>query len=355
VAACSQNRALVQRLESIVIQWTSQLKTQVPFKFDAVGPLAEIEYWKVRNKTAVFLKQQIESTAVRQVVDVLTAVKSRFLADFQTHYAKMKEESLMAQSIIRHLQVLIEPCNQLSNGEVTECTDLLRKILFAIRFFWERCPYYRDEDHLSALLKRVNDLVMHFITSKINLDNVFSLEGDVNNGLEVLTIAVTVGSSWNKTYEIAMRAVQANDANAWKFDHTELFAHFDAIISRCGDLKEICQNTIQFTRKRGTEPMPIPVFPGSLGTTIAAGLQEIQDSYVAVLKKLEVVDCDVFDVSDNRWHTRFNEYCESCANLESLLLNAIQTQFEAARTPALALQLLEIFAGIQSGGQQSTH
>jgi hypothetical protein len=86
---------------------------------------------------------------------------------------------------------------------------------------------------------------MHFITSKINLGNVFSLEGDVNSGLEILTIAVIVGSSWNKTYEIAMRAVQAKDPNAWKFDHTELFANFDAFISRCGDLNEICQNTIQ--------------------------------------------------------------------------------------------------------------
>lgn len=346
VQACAQNRALVQRLESIVIQWTSQLKTQVPCKFDSIGPLAEIEYWNFRNKTALSLKQQIESQAVRQVVQVLEQVKSRYLADFKTHYNKMKEECTMAQSIIRHLQVLIEPCNQLSNGEVSECQDLLRKILFAIRFIWERCPYYQDENHLSALLKKVSDLVMHFITSKINLKNVFSLEGDVSNGLEILTIAVTVGSSWNKTYEVAMRAVQAQDPEAWKFDHTELFANFDAFISRCGDLKEICQNTIQFTRKKGTEIVPIPIFPGSLGTTISSSLQEIQDSYIEVLKKLESVDCDVFDVSDNRWHTKFNEYCESCANLESLLLNAIQTQFEAARTPSLALQLLEIFEAL---------
>ncbi|OHS94615.1 Dynein heavy chain family protein [Tritrichomonas foetus] len=346
IAACAQNRALVQRLESIVIQWTSQLKTQVPCKFDAIGPLAEIEYWNFRNKTAMSLKQQIESSAVRQVKEVLKAVKSRYILDFETHYNKMKEESVMAQSIIRHLQVLIEPCNQLNNGEVNECQDLLRKILFAIRFIWERCPYYQDENHLSALLKKVSDLVMHFITSKINLKNVFSLDGDVSNGLEILTIAVTVGSSWNKTYEIAMRAVQAKDPEAWKFDHTELFANFDAFISRCGDLKEICQNTIQFTRKRGTEIVPIPIFPGSLGTAISSSLQEIQDSYIEVLKKLESVDCDVFDVSDNRWHNRFNEYCDSCANLESLLLNAIQTQFEAARTPTLALHLLEIFEAL---------
>ena len=346
VQACSQNRALVQRLESIVIQWTSQLKTQIPCKFDSIGPLAEIEYWNFRNKTAQSLKQQIESKAVRQVVLVLEAVKSRYLADFKTHYDKMKEECTMAQSIIRHLQVLIEPCNQLSNGEVSECNDLLRKILFAIRFIWERCPYYQDENHLSALLKKVSDLVMHFITSKINLKNVFSLEGDVSNGLEILTIAVTVGSSWNKTYEVAMRAVQAKNPEAWKFDHTELFANFDAFISRCGDLKEICQNTIQFTRKRGTDIVPIPIFPGSLGSSISGSLQEIQDSYVEVLQKLESVDCDVFDVSDNRWHNKFNEYCESCANLESLLLNAIQTQFEAARTPSLALQLLEIFESL---------
>ncbi|KAH0787434.1 dynein heavy chain 2, axonemal [Histomonas meleagridis] len=343
IVQCSQNRALIQRLESVVIQWTSQLKTQVPFKYDSVGPLAEIEYWNFRYKNSQFLKQQIESAPARQVIEVLKYVKSRYLTDFQTHYLKMKEESTMAQSIIQHLQVLIEPCNQLINGEVSDCTIYLRKILFAIRFIWERCQYYQDENQLSALLKRVSDLVMHFITSKINLDNVFKLDGDVNNGLEILTIAVTVGSSWNKTYEIAMKAVQAKDPNAWKFDHTELFANFDAFISRCGDLKEICQNTIQFTRKKGTEIEPIPIFPGSLGNTISASLQEIQDSYISILKKLEEGNCNVFDVSDNSWHTKFNEYCESCTNLESTLLNTIQTQFEAIKTPILALQLLEIF------------
>jgi hypothetical protein len=41
VVASSQNRALVRCPESIVIQWTSQPKTQVPFKFDAITSLAE--------------------------------------------------------------------------------------------------------------------------------------------------------------------------------------------------------------------------------------------------------------------------------------------------------------------------
>ena len=343
VTACSQDRALVQRLETTVIQWTTQLKTPLSPKCSSVGPLAEIEEWKFRRNTCQSLIQQINSTPIQQVISVLAAVKSRYLADFNAHAKKVKEEKEMADSIIRHLKILEEPCNQLSAGEVSECTDLLRKILFAIRFIYEKCPYYHDESHLSLLLKRVSDLVMSFITTKINLDNVFSLEGDVNHGLDILTIAVTVGESWNSTYQTAMKAVQAKDANAWNFDHTQLFANFDAFISRCGDLKEICQNTIQFTRKRGTEAVPIPTFPGSIGSSISASIQEIQDSYIEVLKKLKNSNCNVFDVSDNKWHTEFNQYCESCANLESLFLNAIQTQFEAARTPTLALQLLEIF------------
>lgn len=111
VAACAQDRALVQRLESIVIQWTGQLKTPVQFKFDSIGPLAEIEYWEFRLKTVQSLRQQIESTPIQQVVAVLNAVKSRYLNDFLEHYEKMKDETTMAKSIIRHLRVLIEPCN----------------------------------------------------------------------------------------------------------------------------------------------------------------------------------------------------------------------------------------------------
>lgn len=357
VAACSQDRALVQRLESIVIQWTGQLKTPVPFKCDSIGPLAEIEHWEFRLKTAQSLRQQIESTPVRQVVAILTASKSRYLADFQTHYNKMKEESIMAKSIIHHLRILVEPCNQLRQGSVDECTELLRKIMFAIRFIYEKCPYYHDETHLSTLVKRVSDLVISFITSKIDLKNVFSLEGDVNQGLDILTIAVTVGNSWSNTYDIAVRAVrekyiernglkskQVDPASLpWNFQEKQLFANFKSFIKRCGDLKQICQNTIQFTRKKGAEMVPIPTLPGTVGFIVSASLKEIQDSYVEVLRKLESIDCDVFDVSDSKWHTGFNEYNDSCANLESLLLNAIQTQFEAAKTPTLALQLLEIF------------
>ena len=43
VVACSQDRALVQRLESIVIQWTGQLKTPVQYKGDEDGPDAQIK------------------------------------------------------------------------------------------------------------------------------------------------------------------------------------------------------------------------------------------------------------------------------------------------------------------------
>lgn len=247
---CSQDRALVQRLESVVIQWTSQLKAPVQFKIDAVGPLAEIQYWQKRQTITASLKSQIESQHIQQVVKVLTLVKSRYLADFLSHYAKTKEESKTAAQILDNLEILIEPCNQLSSGEVSECTDLLQKILSAIQYVWENCPYFQEEVNLSGLLKKVSDLVVHFITSKIDLENVFSLVGDVSKALDVLTIAVTVGASWNKTYDIAMKEVQIKNPQAWKFDHTELFASFDAFISRCGDLKEICQNTIQFTRKK---------------------------------------------------------------------------------------------------------
>lgn len=168
--------------------------------------------------------EKIESKQIQQIIAVLNAVKSRYLSDFLVHFGKTKEESVTASNILEHLQALIEPCNQLSIGEVFDCKNLFQKILAAIRNIWENCVYYQDDNHLSGLLKKVSDLVIHFITSKIDIENVFSLSGDVSKALDVLTTSVTVGASWNNTYDQAMKSIQTTNPNAWQFDHTELFA-----------------------------------------------------------------------------------------------------------------------------------
>ena len=83
----AKQKDLVQRLESIIIHWTRQIKDVVNQQ-DSMeanqhsGPLSEIEFWRERSVDLCGIRSQLDDANVTQIVAVLEQAKSSYLAPF---------------------------------------------------------------------------------------------------------------------------------------------------------------------------------------------------------------------------------------------------------------------------------
>jgi dynein heavy chain len=74
-------------LLAILIHWTRQIKEVVTNQDDEAstenaGPLAEIEFWRLRTIDLSGIREQIQKPGVKRIQDVLEIAKSSYLQPF---------------------------------------------------------------------------------------------------------------------------------------------------------------------------------------------------------------------------------------------------------------------------------
>jgi len=121
IALAARNKELVQQLESIVINWTRQIKEVVnsydnAHQTEVPGPLEEILFWRSRREDLFGILQQLQRGDVRQVIHVLDVSKSSYLTRFMSLAKKIHDNSIEANDNIRFLEHLVSPCTTLSNS-----------------------------------------------------------------------------------------------------------------------------------------------------------------------------------------------------------------------------------------------
>jgi len=128
--AIMQDKDLIQRLESILLQWSKQIKEivnnqEIQNDSELAGPLDEIEYWKSRQKNLSFLNEQLNSQELKKIVDVLQMTESTYLKGFQNLANQINEGYLEAEDNLKYLKSLQEPCRKLEESTPRDIPDIL--------------------------------------------------------------------------------------------------------------------------------------------------------------------------------------------------------------------------------------
>lgn len=122
VPTAAKNKELVQQLESIVINWTRQIKGVVNsqdsyYHTEVSGPLEEIEFWCTRKEDLCGILQQLQRADVCRVVCVLEASKSSYLARFLSLARRIHENSVEANDNVNFLKNLVTSCKILASAD----------------------------------------------------------------------------------------------------------------------------------------------------------------------------------------------------------------------------------------------
>lgn len=131
---CTKNKDLVQRLESLLVHWTRQIKEVVNNQHTSEttensGPLEEIQFWRSRCDDLSGISIQLNRKEVQQIIYVLDLAKSSYLEQFLRLSNMIQDGMLQAQDNLRFLSTLNGSCEQLANAEPKNIPSLLPKLL----------------------------------------------------------------------------------------------------------------------------------------------------------------------------------------------------------------------------------
>lgn len=121
VSASAKSKDIVQRLESLLVHWTRQIKDVINNQHtsesaEASGPLQEIEFWKSRCEDLSGISEQLNRPEVKAITNVLEVAKSNYLEQFVRLSQLIQEGTVQATDNLKFLSSLAEPCAELATG-----------------------------------------------------------------------------------------------------------------------------------------------------------------------------------------------------------------------------------------------
>uniref|UniRef100_A0A3Q3RVK4 Dynein axonemal heavy chain 2 n=1 Tax=Mastacembelus armatus TaxID=205130 RepID=A0A3Q3RVK4_9TELE len=163
----NKDNNLVQRMESIVIHWTDQIKQvlnaqEITGTNASCGPLQELAFWKSHSAKLLDISKQLEKPGVKHIQHILELSKSVYVQRFCKMANNVQDCSLQAQSNLAYLSILKEPCEELARLKPSEVAPKLRHIVSLVRIIWVNSPHYNTNDQISGLFLKVCDCQYQF-------------------------------------------------------------------------------------------------------------------------------------------------------------------------------------------------
>ncbi|XP_077988088.1 dynein axonemal heavy chain 2-like [Glandiceps talaboti] len=163
----AKDKELVQRLETAMVHWTRQIK-EVLANQDAFetaensGPLEEIEFWRMRCEDLSGISEQLGKDGIKTIENILELAKSSYVKSFKKLAKQIQDGSAQAQSNLKFLSILKEPCEELSQARPKDIPAMLPKLLNLVRLIWVHSEHYKSRERLTGLFRKVCECQTHF-------------------------------------------------------------------------------------------------------------------------------------------------------------------------------------------------
>ncbi|KAJ7369518.1 Dynein heavy chain 2, axonemal [Desmophyllum pertusum] len=368
----AKSKEFVQRLETAMIHWTRQIKEVLSSQdtFEAAensGPLEEIEFWRSRCADLSGISEQLDKPGVKRIQSILEHSKSSYVAPFLKLSKLIQDGSAQAQSNLKFLSTLKEPCEELAQAQPKDIPAMLPKILNIIRIIWMNSEHYKSRERLTGLLRKVSNEIIKRCSTKSHWRTSLRVGSrQVCKGYRRVSSAVSHGNT--RTARLSLFFLQISrmhsklSSERWILDQSSIFAQVDAFVQRCKDLLEVCEGQIHFARMYDGEKRPLPCFHGVRGPEVVRSLLEIEATFEKNLQILKDVKKNYFGCQGKQghslppciicqattWHDDYNRFRAGVKDLEVMVQNLMSSAFETIITVQEGVEILDIFQHLSS-------
>ena len=251
----SNNKELIQQLESIAIHWTRQIKSTLAnyeqnIESDEASPMSELSYWRSRAIDLHAISQRFTSCDVMHILRILESVHSKYCEPIKLLSKEIGNGAKVADNNVKFLKILQEPCQNLSNARFEEIQGLFPRLLACTRAIYTLSENYNTYEKITGLLRKICNEIIRRCRGHISLSDVF--QGDVEESMQKLHDCINCCKYWKNTYNKTAISISKSKKRpnthcvVLKMDDSSVFAKIDAFMQRCDDLIEICEGRKQF-------------------------------------------------------------------------------------------------------------
>ena len=173
-------------LEGCLITWTHQIKfvlAQSPeVALDSTagnvnaGPLLEVRFWRSQAANLNFIFEQLQSTAVRQVLKFLDKAKSTYNAPFAKLCKEVFSARAEAVDCLRFVATL-EPWFRKLENELPflQLPEAFKPVMHLLLLIWKNSRYYNTPIRLVVVLREVCNAVIAKAVAYLSGETIFGM------------------------------------------------------------------------------------------------------------------------------------------------------------------------------------
>ena len=356
-AEASKDKELVTRLETIMIEWTNQIRDFLSNQDNASNREdfdvnQEIDYLESRKENLAYISEQLENRDLQDIVHILEKARasSENLKGFVDLQSRILEQRKIASETHNYLKILKDPCDKIKNpeSEISQISPLLNLIMDKIRVITQYCETYKTPEDVANLLKKVSFQLIHKFTQKIE-ENDKNIVTEYSDKLHknIIDIKECV-LEWKKIYKNSKDRILSSNEDGlkekWNFeqkDYQSIFYELETFEKRCLNLEEICLCQLQFGKNKNQSNKPI--WGGTKRIEISKQLKDIEDKFDDKMLLLFHDGSNVLNTKVNKWQEEFRIFSKNIEDLEDMYKNTISSAFKRVNTLEEAVNYVENF------------
>ncbi len=314
------DRDVIKQLEAVAIHWIRQIKEVLNshahnIALDHQGPMEELKFWVSRAEDLTGIMEQLNCNEVKKVLSILKKAKSKYAGPVEALTGTIKQGSDAAANCVRFLEILQEPCDQLSVLKPKDIPSIMPKFMNCLRLIHSLSSNYNTHERIADLIRRVSSEIIRHCTSQISLGDIFY--GNINEAIQILQDCIDCAQEWkslyNRTAITVNQRVNKQSSSKWEVDDMSIFAEMDAFIQRCDDLMDVCHGREQFVGLlEGTcdhsSVNYTPTFRWTNGPEVENSMLVVRNGFIVQIDRLNELNYCVLDARESRWHSDYNTY-----------------------------------------------
>ncbi|KAK3792437.1 hypothetical protein RRG08_045978 [Elysia crispata] len=301
------------------------------------GPLAEIKYWKERDRILSGVVDQLHDPKIKYILEL----HMRTELEFELTRKDLVKYAVEAHDNVRFLSTLERHFRNIKYGTTFQTvTETLAPMMNAMRMIWIISRHYNTDELMVPLMSRIAWELCERVVRVVNVSTLFKLEASTIK--KITSSAVTMLDTWKSSYLFIRAKIETSGRGIrWEFDRRKLFDRTEYMAIICKDLHDMAQVIEEFLNIFSQELKNV--------TGDAERIDEVVDQVYELVEPIMQLPYDIFSpVRASSWNNLKVKFYKRVKEIEQTAKVFIDDSFQSLRSSEGAFELLMKLKNIKS-------
>nr|WAW84834.1 axonemal dynein heavy chain A [Halisarca dujardinii] len=334
--AASKLPDTVAALETLATSWCSMVEqilaesNQMRREADDTGPLAELEYWKLRTAKFTSLIEQIKSHPVKHVIVTLVQAKSKVIKTWKSLDCAITDYSNEAKDNLRFLYSLEKICKPLYECDPVTMLDAVPSVIQTIRMIHAVSRRYNTPDRMSSLFVKVTNQMVVSCQSYISEGfcvKVWDIEPEIL--LKRIEACYKLYDVYQTCYsKTKAKAQECTLGKPFEMSEMYVFGKFESLCKRLSDIRSMVLTVQSFS---------------VLAKSNIESIETLNTRFQTIFTQIRKKNYNILDPRKYEFKADFAEFQRQISELETQLSDFFAVKLSSPSKSARMMENLDRF------------